>query len=111
MDILPASVQLHILSLLPPNERALNGRLVSPDMAAVLHGPEHCTVSLSQPLPPSAVARAQEVGQQVRQWPLSQRMQLLYAAAASGSELSMQVASELLQPGFFLELLQHGGFQ
>ncbi len=111
MDVLPHVLQLHILSLLPPNERALSGRLVSPDTAAGLHGPEHCTVSLSQPLPPSAMAQAQEYGQQVRQWPLSQRLQLLYAAAASGNELSMQVASELLQPGFFLELLQHGGFQ
>ncbi len=37
---LPPGLQLHILSFLPPNDRALSGRLVSPDAAAALTGPD-----------------------------------------------------------------------
>ncbi len=48
---LPTALQLHILYLLPPNERALSGRLVSPEARDGLTGPQHCTAFLSQPLP------------------------------------------------------------
>ncbi len=103
---LPAALQLHILSLLPPNDRALSGRLVSPDAAAGLSQDPTCTASLSQPLPPHAVPWAVEAGQQhVRQLPFRHKLQLLCTAAASGSEVNLEVALALLQPSIFPELL------
>ncbi len=103
---LPSALQLHILSLLPPNDRALSGRLVSPDAAAGLSGPEHCTASLSQPLPPHAAPWAVEAGQQhVRQLPFRHKLHLLCTAAASGSEVNLEVALALLLPSIFPELL------
>ncbi len=104
---LPAALQLHVFSLLPPNDRALNCRLVSPDAAAGLSGPENCTASLSKPLPPHALAWALEAGQQhVRQLPFRHKLQLMCTAAASGSEVNLEVALALLQPSIFPELLQ-----
>ncbi len=99
---LPAALQLHILSLLPPNDRALSGRLVSPDAAAGLSQDPTCTASLSQPLPPHAVPWAVEAGRQhVRQLPFRHKLQLLSTAAASGSEVNLDVALALLQPSVF----------
>ncbi len=104
---LPSATQLHILSLLPPNDRALSGRLVSPDAAACLSGPEHCTASLSQPLPPHALPWAVEAGQQhVRQLPFRHKLQLMCTAAVSGSEVNLEVALALLRPSIFPELLK-----
>ncbi len=82
-------------------------RLVFPDAASGLSGPEHCTASLSQPLPPHAVEWALEAGQQhVRQLPFRHKLQLLCTAAVSGSEANLEVALALLQPSIFPELLQ-----
>ncbi len=104
---LPPALQLHILSFLPPNDRALSGRLVSPDATAGLSGPEHCTASLSQPLPPHAVPWAVEAAQQhMRQLPFRHKMRLLSTAAASGSEVNLEMTLALLQPSVFPELLQ-----
>ncbi len=104
---LPPALQLHILSFLPPNDRTLSGRLVSPDAAAGLSGPQHCTASLSQPLPPHAAPWAVEAGQQhVRQLTFWHKLQLLCTAAASGSEVNLEVAWALLQPSIFPELVQ-----
>ncbi len=105
---LPPALQLHVLSILPLNDRALSGRLVFPDAAAGLSEPQHCTASLSQPLPPHAVPWAVEAGRQhVRQLPFRHKLQLLSTAAASGSEVNLDVALALLQPSIFPELL-HG---
>ncbi len=99
---LPPALQLHILSLLPPNDRAHSGRLVSPDAAAALSNSGYCTASLSQPLPPHAAPWAVEAGQQhVRQLPFRHKLQLLCTAAASGSEVNLEVAWALLQPSVF----------
>ncbi len=104
---LPSALQLHVLSLLPPNDRALSGRLACRDAAEGLSGPQHCTASLSQPLPPRAVPWALEAGQQhVRQLPFRHKLQLMCTAAASGSEVNLEVARALLQPSVFPELLQ-----
>ncbi len=104
---LPPALQLHILSFLPPNDRALSGRLVSPDAADAHTGRTHCTASLSQPLPPHAAPWAMGAGQQhVRQLPFRHKLQLLCTAAASGSEMNLEVALALLQPSVFPELLQ-----
>ncbi len=107
---LPAALQLHILSFLPPNERALSGRLASPHIADALSGPEHCTAFLSQPLPPHAVPWVLEAGQQhVRRLPFRRKLLLLLCtAAASGSEANLEVALALLRPSVFPDVLQRG---
>ncbi len=106
---LPTALQLHVLSFLPPDDRALGGRLVSPDVADALSGAQHCTASLSQPLPPHAVPWALEAGQQhVWQLPFRHKLQLMCTAAASGSEVNLEVALALLQPSIFPDVLQQG---
>ncbi len=105
---LPSALQLHVFSFLPPNGRALSGRMACRDAAEGLSGPQHCTASLSQPLPPRAVPWALEAGQQhVRQLPFRHKLQLLCTAAASGSEVNLEVALALLQPSIFPELLHN----
>ncbi len=105
---LPTALQLHILSLLPPNERALSGRFVSREACDVFSEPQHCTASLSQPLPPHAAPWAVEAGQHhLRQLPFNYKFELLCAAARSGSEGNLEVAWTLLQPSVFPELLQN----
>ncbi len=103
---LPSELQLHILSFLPPNERALTGRHVCRDAADGLDGPESCTAYLSQPLPahaaPWAVAALQ---QHMRRVPFGDKQQLLCTAAASGSEVNLEVTMAALQPSIFPELL------
>ncbi len=108
---LPTAVQLHILSLLPLNERALSGRLVSPEARDDLTGPQHCTASLSQPLPHHAMPWAVAAGQEyVRQLPLWLKRCLMCTAAASGCEFNLEVALAALQPSFFSKILQHPVF-
>ncbi len=95
---LPVSVQLHILSLLPPNERALSGRLVSRDAWNAFNEPQHSTASLSQPLPGHAATWALTALQQhARQLPCQYKAQLMDTAAASGCEVNLEVAWELMQ--------------
>ncbi len=104
---LPPALQLRILSFQPPNDRALSGRQVSPDAAAALSKDPTCTASLSQPLPLYAVAWATEAGHQhARQLSFRHKLQMLCTAAASGSEVNLEVAWELLQPSVFPEMLQ-----
>ncbi len=103
---LPTALQLHVLSFVSHNERVLSGRLASKDVCDALREPHHRTASLSQPLPPHAVPWAMEAGQQhVRQVPFRHKLQLLCTAAASGSEVNLEVALALLQPIIFPELL------
>ena len=107
---LPIALQLHILSLLPPNERALSGRFVCREAWITFSEPQHCTASLSQPLPPHAVAWAVEAGQQhMRQLPFWHKLQLMCTAAASGSEANLEVALALLQPSIFSEVWNAAG--
>ncbi len=107
---LPPVLQLHILSFLPPNDRALSGRLVSPDAAVALTGPDNCTASLSQPLPPHTVAWAVEATQQrLRQLPFRHKLQLLCTATASGSEVNLEMLLPLLRPSIFSEVWYTGG--
>ncbi len=103
---LPPELQLRIFSLMPHNDRVLSCRLVSPDARDGLTGPESCTALLSQPLPPYAAPWAEAEWQQhVRQLPFRHKLQLLCTAAASGSEVNLEVALALLQPSIFPELL------
>ncbi len=104
---LPTALQLHILALLDPNERALSGRLVCRDAFCTLADLQSCTASLGLPLPPHAVPWAVEAGQQyARQLPFKHKLQLLCTAAPSGSEVNLGVAWAVLQPSVFPEMLQ-----
>ncbi len=104
---LPPAVQLHILSFLPPNDRAINGRLTCKDAADGLSGPQHCTAFLSQPLPPHATPGALEAGQQhARTLSFRHKLLLLSTATASGSEVNLEVALAMLRPSIFPKLLQ-----
>ncbi len=105
---LPTALQLHILSLLPPNERVLRGRLVCRDAAAAAcRDPRQRTAIFSQPLPPESVPWALAAGTEYAyRQPLPQQVMLLEAAASSGSEVNLEVAWALLQPSIFPELLQ-----
>ncbi len=108
MRQLPTALQLHILSLLPPNERALSGRLAFRDAADAFSAAEDRTACLGQQLPSHAVPWALEAGQEyVRQLPFLHKFHLLCTAARSGSEVNLQVALALLQPSTFPELLQN----
>ncbi len=99
---LPSTLQLHIVSLLPPNDLALGARLACRYLSAGLSKPEHCTAYLSQPLPPHAAPWAEAAGQQhVRRLPLRHKLQLMCAAAASGSELNLELSWQLVQPSLF----------
>ncbi len=98
----PSAIIVDILKLLPPNQRALSGRHVFREARECLSGPEHCTASLSQPLPPHAALWAQEaVQQRLRELAFHEKPQLLCAAVASGCEVNVAAAWGALQPSFF----------
>ncbi len=104
---LPTAVQLHVLSLLAPNDRALSGRLAFRGARDTFSAAQHCTASMSEPLPPYAASCAVEARQRhMRQLPFWHKLHLLCTAAASGSEVNLEVALEVLQPSIFPELLQ-----
>ncbi len=104
---LPTALQLHILSLLPPNERALSGRLAFRDAADAFSTAEDRTASLAHQLPPHAVPWDLGAGQQhVRLLPFDHKFGLLCTAASSGSEVNLEVALALLRPSIFPQLLQ-----
>ncbi len=109
---LPTALQQHVLSFLPSNDRALSGRLVSPELRDALSAPHHCTASLSQPLPPHAAPWAVEATQQrLRQLPFHHKLQLLCTAATSGSEVNLNLVLRLLQPSLFSELWYAGEYE
>ncbi len=106
---LPTSLQLHILSFLPPNDRAFSGRLAFREANETLSTDPSCIASLSQPLPAHAEAWAVQVGQQhVHSLTFQRKLGLLSAAAASGSEVNLEVALALLRPSIFPEMLLPG---
>ncbi len=104
---LPTAVQLHVLSLLPTNDRALSGRMVCKGAAADASDAAMRTATLSHTLPTHAVPWAVEAGQEhVQQLPFRHKLQLLCTAAASGSVTNLEVALAVLQPSLFPDALQ-----
>ncbi len=104
--MLPTALQLRVLSLLPPNERALTVRLVNRDAAELFSNASDCTASLSKLLPPHAVPWAVEAGQQhARQLSLRHKLQLMCTAAASGCKVNLQAALDIVRASVFPELL------
>ncbi len=106
-DMLPTELRLHVLSLLPHNERVLSGRLTCRDARDHLAGSTAC---LSQPLPPYATQWALAAGEQhVQHLPLVYKVRLVSTAAASGCETNVNVALALLQPSIIPGMLQSRG--
>ncbi len=112
---LPPVLQLDILSLLPPNDLALGGRLSCKDAAQRFSQPHHRTARLSQPLPGHAVTAAgattatwcvEAAQTALRELTFRRKLLLLSTAAASGCEANVEFAWQLLQPHVFPELLQ-----
>ncbi len=104
---LPQELRLHILSLLPPNDLALGGRLSCKDAAQHSSQPHHCTVSLEQPLPGWVVGSRQEGAEAaLRQLTFLHKLCLLSRAAGSSCEANVEFVLQLLQPHLFPELLQ-----
>ncbi len=106
---LPPELRLHIISLLPPNEVALSGRLACKDAAQHFSQPPQRTACPSQPLPghaataPWCVEGAQAA---LRELPFFRKLLLLSRAAGSGCEANVELAWQLLQPHVVPELLQ-----
>lgn len=104
---LPPDLQAYILSLLPPNEIALNARLVSVDAARRFAKRNQRLVLLSNALPPQASAWALAQAQAgFKHLTFQNKLQLPSTAAASGSEANMDLAWALLRPSLLPELLQ-----
>ncbi len=96
-----------VLERLDANDRALNGRLVCTDACELLRQPRHWTVRLSQPLPPSAgdAAWQPHLQRAFRSLTRFAKAQSLAAAAASGSEVNLELAWGLLRPCRFPEVV------
>ncbi len=107
---LPAELRLHILSLLPPNDLALGGRLSCKDAALHFTEPTYRTAHLGQPLSDYAITAGLDSAQSaLRQLIFTQKLHLPATAAASGCEANVEFALQLLQPHVFPELLRTGG--
>ncbi len=104
---LPFNLQLHVLSLLPHNDRVLSGRLVCTDAAQTAQQAGLSVAYLSQQLPSHAVPLALQKGHHhMQQLPFRHKLHVLRIAAAGGSEVNLEVALALLQPSVFPEALQ-----
>ncbi len=97
---LPLHIRLQILSLLPPNEIALSGRLACKDAAQHFSQPPQRTACPSQPLPghaataPWCVEGAQAA---LRELPFVRKLLLLSRAAGSGCQTNVDFALQLLE--------------
>ncbi len=109
---LPPDLQLHILSLLPPNEIACTARLTSKGAAQRFSTPHHLTAFFSLPLPPHVTAPCWIHAVQPAAHSLSHKQRLLLpsTAARSGSTTNLALAWELLQPCLLSQLLQSGHY-
>ncbi len=107
---LPAELRLHVLSLLPPVDLALGGRLSSKDAALHFTEPTCRTTDLRQPLPHYATTVGMVSAQSaLRQLTFRQKLHLPATAATSGCEANVEFALQLLQPHVFPEVLRTDG--
>ncbi len=102
---LPLELQAAVLACLPDNEQALVGRLVSWDACRRLGSSRAARFRL--PLPPSACDPAWQphLHQALKQLTFADKLNMLSAAAASGSEANLELAWGLLRPCLHPELL------
>ncbi len=97
---LPRDLIGRALKFLDPNERSINGRLVSRDAGQRLSQPHHRTARLRFPLPQQAVDPAWQphLHRSFQQLTFLGKVRSLSVAAASGSFVNVQLAWGLLQP-------------
>ncbi len=100
---LPSELRLRVLSLLPPNELALGGRLACKDAAERFSQPHHRTVHLNQQLPPYFDTCLKAF---LRHWPLRHVLWLLVGSPRCGREEGVEAVWRAVQPHLFLELLR-----
>ncbi len=131
---LPSELFLRILSLLPPHDLALSGRLSCKAAAQRFSEPHHRTVCIDQPLPNHTVTTTTTTTNvqtasnmtittatsvttaspwllvsataPMRELTFRRKLLLLCRAAASGCAANVEVAWQVLQPHVFPELLQ-----
>ncbi len=111
---LPTSLVLHVLSFLPPNILAHDGRRVCRDAAKRFSSsssssspsPSHCIILLSQPLSTASLQQgmASSLKLAVHGMPLRRRQRLFSTAAASGCDTNLELVSTLsgVVPGRWL---------
>ncbi len=89
-----------ILESLPPNYLALICRLVCKDWWRRFTQPQHCVARFGLPLPPIPCYAAwlPHLQQYLKQLTFCGKLQLLSAAASSGSEVNLEVAWSVLRP-------------
>ncbi len=107
-DGLPLELRLRILSLLPPNDLALSGRLSCKQAAQHFTKQQHRTASCRQPLPCHVLSTPsfmESVAGAMRLLAFRHKLHLPGWAAASGCETNVEYALQLLQPHVFPELL------
>ncbi len=103
---LPPELQAGVMERLQPNEQALAGRLVRRDLGIRLSS--NRTAHFRQPLPPAAgdAAWQPHLRQAFKHLTFKAKLRMLSAAAASGSEVNLELAWGLLRPCLHPELLQ-----
>ncbi len=103
---MPSELQAAVLACLSPNEQACVGRLVSRNTCRLLSN--NRTARFGLPLPPSAGTAAWQphLRQAFKELSFDNKLGMLLAAAASGSEANLQLAWGLLRPCLHPELLQ-----
>lgn len=103
----PRELQAEVHALLPPNEQAVAGRLVSLYASRLPGGSR--TACFGQPLSPAALSAAwrPHMQQAFTQHTFKDKLGVLSISAASGSATNLVLARRLLHPGLFPELLQH----
>ncbi len=105
---LPSDLIGFVLEKLLPNDQALSARLINKDACRRLSQLQLCTAHVNQPLPSHIVGAAWQphLEQHLKHIPFRRTLQMLSAAASSGSELNLQLAWGLLRTSLFPELLQ-----
>ncbi len=101
-------LRLRILSLLPPNDLALSGRLSWKKAAQHFTEPQHRTARLSLPLPCHVLltqAYMESAAGAMQQLTFQQKLNMPGWAATSSCEANVEFALQLLQPHVFPELL------
>lgn len=97
---LPLDLIARALEWLDPNERVLNGRLVSQDACEYLTQLRYCTARLGIPLPAQAREPAWQphLRRALRLLTFQSKLNMLCVAASTGSEINLKLAWGLLQP-------------
>ncbi len=97
---LPMDLIYRILESLPPNYQVLICRLLCKELRTRFSQPHHFVARFGLPLPPISCCGAwlPQLQQSLRQLTFDGKLQMLSAAASSGSEVNLEVAWKLMGP-------------